>query len=280
MARPAVNRLSFRGSFGNLRASVPCRRRPTGRVTLSVMPDEKDPMSPNRGQPRGLDPPLKLEARQLGREVGGKPLLREIDFGVRQGEVLAVIGPSGSGKSSLLRLLNRLDEPTSGTVYLSGVDYREIPPRDLRRRAGMVMQAPHLFPGTVAENVGFGPRQRDAPLSNRQIEALLERVGLAGYASRDVGHLSGGEAQRVSLARTLANDPEVLLLDEPTSALDDEAERGIEALVLEIIRERSMTCIIVTHDLPQAARLAGRVLILGAGRIQAVGTPQELIHGK
>lgn len=237
-------------------------------------------MSPNRGKPAEPRLPLKLEARGLGREVAGKPLLQNIHLGVRQGEVLAVIGPSGSGKSSLLRLLNRLDEPTAGTVYLNGVDYRKIPPRELRRRVGMVMQAPHLFPGTVLENVGFGPRQRNAPLSTSQIEALLERVGLAGYARRDTGHLSGGEAQRVSLARTLANDPEVLLLDEPTSALDDEAERGIEALVFEIIRERSMTCIIVTHDLPQAARLAGRVVILEAGRIKAVGTPLELIYGK
>ncbi len=223
---------------------------------------------------------FKLEARGLSRVASGKPLLQGIDLGVSPGETLAVIGPSGSGKSSLLRLLNRLDEPTAGTVFLEGIDYRTLPPQQLRRRVGMVMQTPHLFPGTVSQNVGFGPRQRNAPLSDSDIEVLLERVGLAGYASHEVGHLSGGEAQRVSLARTLANDPDVLLLDEPTSALDDEAERGIEALVCDIINERAMTCVIVTHDLAQAVRLADRVVILNAGRIKAIGSPQEVIHGK
>ncbi|MEJ5357911.1 MAG: phosphate ABC transporter ATP-binding protein [Desulfobacterales bacterium] len=234
------------------------------------------PCGPIPGSASGF----KLEARGLSRVVSGKPLLQGIDLGIPRRETLAVIGPSGSGKSTLLRLLNRLDEPTAGTVFLDGTDYREIPPRELRRRVGMVMQSPHLFPGTVADNVGYGPRQRNAPLSESDIEALLERVGLAGYASREVSHLSGGEAQRVSLARTLANDPEVLLLDEPTSALDDEAERGIEALVRDITRGRSMTCVIVTHDLPQAARLADRVAILDAGRVKALGSPQEVIHGK
>lgn len=233
-----------------------------------------------RETPAGSGSGLKLETRGLSRVVSGKPLLQEIDLGIPRGETLAVIGPSGSGKSTFLRLLNRLDEPTAGTVFLDGTDYRTIPPQELRRRVGMVMQAPHLFPGTVAENVGYGPRQRNAALSDSDIETLLERVGLAGYASREVSHLSGGEAQRVSLARTLANDPEVLLLDEPTSALDDEAERGIEALVRDITRGGSMTCVIVTHDLPQAARLADRVVILDAGRIKALGSPQEVIHGK
>lgn len=233
-----------------------------------------------RETPAGSGSGLKLETRGLSRVVSGKTLLQEIDLGIPRGETLAVIGPSGSGKSTFLRLLNRLDEPTAGTVFLDGTDYRTIPPQELRRRVGMVMQAPHLFPGTVAENVGYGPRQRNAALSDSDIETLLERVGLAGYASREVSHLSGGEAQRVSLARTLANDPEVLLLDEPTSALDDEAERGIEALVRDITRGRSMTCVIVTHDLPQAGRLADRVVILDAGRIKALGSPQEVIHGK
>ena len=125
----------------------------------------------------------------------------------------------GAGKSSFLRLLNRLDEPTSGTVLLDGKDYHEIGPRELRRRVGMVMQMAYLFPGTVAANIAFGPQQQHEPISLEQIERLLERVGLPGYQDHDVNNLSGGEAQRVSLARTLANSPEVVLLDEPTSAL-------------------------------------------------------------
>jgi len=127
-------------------------------------------------------------------------LVEDVIFEVRTGEVLAIVGPSGSGKSSLLRLLNRLDEPTSGTVYVEGIDYRQIEPRELRRKLGLVNQRPYLFPGTVEDNLRFGPLQRGELLSQETIEQLLARVGLSGYASRNVANLSGGEAQRVSLA--------------------------------------------------------------------------------
>jgi ABC-type sulfate/molybdate transport systems ATPase subunit len=219
-----------------------------------------------------------LEARNLSRTVTDKVLLSDVSVQVYSGEVLAVVGPSGSGKSSFLRLLNRLDEPTGGSVLVNGQDYRDIPPRALRRRIGMVMQTAYLFPGTVAANVAFGPRQRGENLAGEQIEALLDRVGLPGYGDRDVGHLSGGEAQRVSIARTLANAPEVVLLDEPTSALDEESARGIEALLLSIIRERRMTCVIVTHDRAQAARLAARALVLEAGKLIAIGQTEEVLR--
>jgi putative ABC transport system ATP-binding protein len=197
---------------------------------------------------------------------------------VRTGEVMAVVGPSGAGKSSFLRLLNRLDEPTGGTVRLNGQDYRELAPRELRRRVGMVMQVAYLFPGTVAANLRFGPQQVGEKFSSDQISALLERVGLPGYELRDVSNLSGGEAQRVSLARTLANTPEALLLDEPTSALDDVAARGIEELVLSIIRERRMTCVIVTHNTAQARRIADRTMILEAGKLVTIGPTKEVLR--
>ena len=168
--------------------------------------------------PTTSDPIVRTE--HLGRVVKDKVLVDDVTFEVRTGEVLAIVGPSGSGKSSLLRLLNRLDEPTSGTVYVEGIDYRQIAPRELRRKLGLVNQRPYLFPGAIEENLQFGPRQRGESLSRESIEQLLARVGLKGYASRNVANLSGGEAQRVSVARTLANSPLVLLLDEPTSALD------------------------------------------------------------
>jgi putative ABC transport system ATP-binding protein len=221
---------------------------------------------------------IALETRQLSRAVAGKRLVNDFNVQVLPGEVLAVVGPSGAGKSSFLRLLNRLDEPTGGTVLLDGQDYRQIAPRELRRRVGMVMQMAFLFPGTVAANIAFGPRQHGTPISTEQIEALLERVGLPGYQNRDVSNLSGGEAQRVSLARTLANSPEVLLLDEPTSALDDAAERGIEELVLSIIRERRMTCVMITHDMAQAARIADRTMVVEAGHMVAIGPTEEVLH--
>src|SRR5262249_32319702 len=146
--------------------------------------------------PRGL----KFETRQLCRAVGAKRLVDDISVEVGPGEVLAVVGSSGAGKSSFLRLLNRLDEPTGGSVLVDGTDYRALLPRDLRRRVGMVMQTAYLFTGSVAANIAFGPRQRGEVLAADEIDALLARVGLPGFAARDVSALSGGEAQRVSLA--------------------------------------------------------------------------------
>ena len=222
--------------------------------------------------------PSLLRAEGLGRTVPNKILVEDASFAVERGQALAIVGPSGSGKSSLLRLLNRLDEPTSGTMYLGGVDYREIAPRELRRRVGMVTQRPYLFPGTVESNLQFGPRQRGGELTQDRVEELLAAVGLAGYAKRDVANLSGGEAQRVSFARTLANEPEVVLLDEPTSALDEEAKQGVEALMRDVVSQRGLTCVLVTHDLAQAARLAGRALVMAGGRIVRSGTVEDVLH--
>jgi putative ABC transport system ATP-binding protein len=219
-----------------------------------------------------------LETRNLSRSVSGKVLVNGISVQVQPGEVLAVVGPSGAGKSSFLRLLNRLDEPTGGTVLLDGEDYREIAPRELRRRVGMVMQTAYLFPGTVAANIAFGPRQHGEILTAEQIAALLDRVGLLGYQDRDVNNLSGGEAQRVSVARTLANAPEGLLLDEPTSALDEASARGIEELLLDIVQERRMACVIVTHNKAQAARIAGRAMVLEAGGLVTIGSAREVLR--
>jgi len=220
-----------------------------------------------------------LATKHLSRAVGGKLLVDDISVQVETGEILAVVGPSGAGKSSFLRLLNRLDEPTGGTVLLDGQDYKDIPPRELRRRVGMVMQMAYLFPGTVAANIGFGPRQRNETLATEQIAALLERVGLSGYQYRDVNDLSGGEAQRVSVARTLANAPEAMLLDEPTSALDEASAREIEELVQGIVRERRVACVIVTHNRPQAERIADRVMILKASKLVTIGPTSEVLNG-
>lgn len=231
------------------------------------------------------DPPNKhaeqppaLEAVSICRDVAGKLLTDNISVQVEKGDVLAIVGPSGSGKSSFLRLLNRLDEPTRGTVKIGGEDYRGISPELLRRRVGMVMQTAYLFSGTVGENVAFGPEQRGEDLPDTRIDALLERVGLLGYRNRDVSNLSGGEAQRVSIARTLANEPEVLLLDEPTSALDESTAREIEDLVRDIIRERHMTCVIVTHSDAQARRVASRTMIIEGGKCVKIGPTEKVIE--
>jgi putative ABC transport system ATP-binding protein len=218
-----------------------------------------------------------LRAEQLGRRVRDAVLVRNVSFELARGENLVIFGPSGSGKTSLLRLLNRLDEPTEGTVFLDGKDYRDIPTRALRTSVGMVTQRAFLFPGTIAENVSFGPKQRGQHMARETIESLLQQVGLPGYAARDVANLSGGEAQRVSLARALANQPAVLLLDEPTSALDDTSKQAVESLLLTVAKQSQLTCVLVTHDARQASRFADRVLLLDKGAVQKVGTAKEVL---
>ncbi len=218
-----------------------------------------------------------LETRDLSRRVDDKILVDGINLQVHSGQKIAIVGPSGAGKSSFLRLLNRLDEPTGGTVLLDGNDYRQIPPRELRRRVGMVLQSPYLFPGTVADNLSYGPRQRGEDFPRDELERLLTRVGLEGYASRTINNLSGGEAQRVSLARTLANKPEILLLDEPTSALDDASEQEVETLINQIIDDERLTCLFVTHDMDQAVRMGRLALYMKAGKQLRFGPVEEVI---
>src|SRR5271167_3077758 len=219
-----------------------------------------------------------LHTEHLGRSVGDVAIVSDISLDVQRAELMGIVGASGSGKSSFLRLLNRLDEPTSGAVFLEGQHYRQFSPRELRRRVGMVTQRPFLFPGNVASNLRFGPLQRGKTLPDSEVSALLERVGLPGFATRDVVNLSGGEQQRVSLARALANRPEVLLLDEPTSALDEEAKAGIEELICKLARETSLTCVLVTHDRDQARRMCQRVALMEKGRLIQTGTPAEVLH--
>lgn len=222
-----------------------------------------------------------LQCEQLTRTVplagSVRILVEDISFSLQRGEVLAVLGPSGSGKTTLLRMLDRLDEPTSGRVLFHGVDHRQVPPQELRRRVGMVMQRAHLFPGTVAGNLQYGPRQQGAHLENAEIEALLEQVGLPGHATRDVSTLSGGEAQRIATARALANSPDVLLLDEPTSSLDEGSRREIERALCSLVRQRHLSCIWVTHDHAQARRVADHVLLLAAGHAVGHGPVAEVL---
>ena len=221
--------------------------------------------------------PIILQSQHLTRTVKGKTIVNDVIFDVNAGDLLAIVGPSGAGKSSLLRLLNRLDEPTGGTVLIEGKDYREIPTREVRRRIGMVMQRPFVFPGTVAENLRFGPQQQGRALTDEEIESLLRDVGLTGYAAEDVGHLSGGEAQRVCFARALANQPSVLLLDEPTSALDEVAKLEVEAVIRKI-SQQGVTSVLVTHDFSQARRLATRAAQLQSGNLIKIGPISEVLN--
>jgi putative ABC transport system ATP-binding protein len=197
---------------------------------------------------------FELERVSLAR--AGRPVLRGLSLAIEPGAT-AVLGPSGSGKSTLLRLLNRLADPDEGCVRFHGEDVRGLDPLELRRRAVLVPQLPAPLPGSVADNVRYGPALRGA-----EVDPLrpLELAGLdASYAGRDSTRLSVGEQQRVMLARALALDPEVLLLDEPTAALDDRTKRGVE----ETLARLRCSTLLVTHDRGQAERLAQRVVELG-----------------
>ncbi len=192
-------------------------------------------------------------------------MLHEVSATIRDGAT-ALLGPSGSGKSSLLRLLNRLSDPDSGTIEFEGEDVRAIDVLDLRRRAVLVPQLPAPLPGTVADNVRYGPSLFDG---NPDVESCLGRAGLdSAYAEREASELSVGEQQRVMLARALALDPEVLLLDEPTSALDETARDGVERTLAELARA-GVAMVLVTHDRGQAERIASEVVELREGRMVA-----------
>jgi putative ABC transport system ATP-binding protein len=176
-----------------------------------------------------------------------------------------IVGPSGVGKSTLLRLLNRLADPSAGTVRYRGRDLREHDVLKLRREVGLVPQLPALLEGTVADNVLFGPR-----LAKRAAD-VAESLRLAGldpaFEPRRADALSVGEQQRVMLARTLALEPSVLLLDEPTAALDDTSKAAIERTLRDLRERLGLSFVLVTHDLDQAARLADRVLVLEPGAL-------------
>lgn len=189
-------------------------------------------------------------------------MLHDVSMTIEPGAT-ALLGPSGSGKSTILRLLNRLADPDEGLVRMHGEDVRAADVLELRRRAMLVPQLPAPLPGTVGDNVRYGPSLIGRSV---EVEPLLERAGLNGsYAEREAAQLSVGEQQRVMLARALALEPEVLLLDEPTSALDESARNEIER-TLAALRTR-ISIVLVTHDRAQAERLTTRTVRIEAGAV-------------
>lgn len=210
----------------------------------------------------------------------GATILHDISLEIPAGSVTAVIGPSGSGKSSLLRCLNRLWEPPPGSIFIDGGDITAMDVLLLRRRVGMLFQAPALFEGTVADNIAYGPALQGRRLASQEIAELLQMAGLdAGLVEKPVDQLSGGQAQRVSLARTLANQPDVLLLDEPTSALDPAATRKIESTIRNLRDTLNLTVLWVSHAFEQVERTADRIVLLVDGRVAETGDAGHLLSG-
>jgi putative ABC transport system ATP-binding protein len=208
----------------------------------------------------------------------GKDILKHVSFELSSGQLLLILGPSGSGKSSLLKCLNRLQTISEGTVFLEGQDTQSMKTMELRRRIGMVFQTPALLPTSVKENIFIGPNLHKLPFSDNVCESLVRKVGLSlDYLNRPVETLSVGEQQRVALAQALANGPDVLMLDEPTSALDPTAVLTIERLIQSIHRDLKTAFLWITHDVAQAVRLNAQTLILIDGEILARGNINELM---
>jgi iron(III) transport system ATP-binding protein len=205
--------------------------------------------------------------------------LDEVSLDIQAGEILCLLGPSGSGKSSLLRVVAGIEHPSRGRVRLAGIDVAGpgvfVEPE--QRRVGMVFQDYALFPHlTVEANVAFGLKGRARAEVERTIGALLERLGLTRYATSYPHVLSGGERQRVALARALAPKPRVLLMDEPFSSLDGRLRDRIRQETLGVLRETRTTTIVVTHDPGEAMRIADRIALLRAGRLLQVGSVEDL----
>lgn len=221
---------------------------------------------------------------EIRRRTGATVAVREVDFDVARGELFVVMGLSGSGKSTLVRLLNRLIEPSGGTVKIDGHDLSNIGDRELReirnRKISMVFQHFALFPHrTVRENAAYGLRLRGADASEQRERAdwALETVGLADRADAKPKELSGGMQQRVGLARALATDADVMLMDEPFSALDPLIRREMQELLIRLQSELHKTIVFITHDLNEAMRLGDRILLLKDGRTVQLGTGSEII---
>ncbi len=211
---------------------------------------------------------------------GAWPALDIPSLAVEAGRIAALWGPNGSGKSTLLHLLAFLQVPQAGRVRLFGEEARPERLRALRRRVGILLQSPYLFHATVAANLEVAFRARDVPRSRRAALAAeaLERLGLSGFEGRRAQKLSGGEAQRVALARLLVLEPEVLLLDEPTNHLDAASAARIEQAVLALNRERGVTVVVASHDRGLAHRLGARVWQLEGGRLGEAEF-ENVLHG-
>jgi len=222
-----------------------------------------------------------VSVREVYKEFHGIVALKGVSFNVERGGFLAIIGPNGAGKTTLLRILDLLEEPTKGEVWLDGerVNYARRDLYLLRRRIGFVPQRPILFNASVFDNVAYGLKVRGlgATEVKERVERTLEIVQLNGFEKRNALKLSGGEAQRVSLAQALVTDPHLLLLDEPTVNLDQRSTSVIEETLIHLNRDKKMTIIMTSHDLSQVENVAHQIAILSGGRIVDVGGVEELL---
>jgi osmoprotectant transport system ATP-binding protein len=223
-----------------------------------------------------------ISVRGVSKRFGTLAAVDRAELEVRDGELAVLIGPSGCGKSTLLRLVNRLEEADEGQVLVAGQDTRSVRPEALRRSIGYVIQSVGLFPHlTVCENIATVPRLHrwDRARIDARVDELLALIGLNGsYRDKLPGELSGGEAQRVGVARALAADPQLLLMDEPFGSVDPLTRVRLQTEFRSIQRRLGKTVLFVTHDVEEAVRLADSIAVMKAGRILQQASPGELIR--
>jgi len=223
---------------------------------------------------------IRLE--NVSQQLNRAHILKDINLAIERGEVFGVIGPTGAGKTTLIRLLDLLDSPASGRIVFDGVDVTRSRSKRLsaRRRMAYVQQKPIVFSMNVFDNVACGLKWRHEHRESirEKVQNTLSLVGMADYAGRDAKTLSGGETQRVAIARSLVTDPEVLLLDEPTANLDPISTAKIEDILETITKSKHLTVVISTHDMSQGQRLADRIGVMMGGELLQVGTPNEVFH--
>jgi osmoprotectant transport system ATP-binding protein len=223
-----------------------------------------------------------IELDHLVREYDGRRVVDGVTLTVARGELVVLVGDSGSGKTTTLKMVNRLEEPTSGTVRIDGEDTRAIEGPILRRRIGYVFQQVGLFPHlTIAQNVAvpLALQGWDRARIEARVREVLERMELdPSVADRSPAALSGGQRQRVGVARALAAEPTIMLLDEPFGALDPLTRDRIQETFLKIKRAVGLTAMFVTHDMGEALLLADRIAVLRSGKLIQVGTPRELVQ--
>jgi D-methionine transport system ATP-binding protein len=231
-----------------------------------------------------MKPPI-IEVRQLSKLSSGAPaqeILKQINFSIQSGDIFGVVGASGAGKSTLMRCLTGLEKPTQGSIIIEGVDIAALPVSQLasyRKKIGMVFQQFNLFPSrTVAENIAFPMEIHGLPKNHqkKRIDELLELVGLSSKKHAYPATLSGGEKQRVGIARALANNPHILFCDEATSALDPASTRSILNLLLKLNEQLGLTIVIITHELDAIKQISNRMAVIADGELVEQGDVADI----